>query len=93
MAKKPTPQDWNKEDIKAAVWKTGTTMKGLALANGYRSVDAINQALFRPYPKAERVIAKAVNKKPEEIWPSRYQFNASPKRKPNLTDLTEAKQP
>lgn len=86
MPKKPTPQDWNKEDIKAAVWKTGTTMKGLALSNGYRSVDAINQALFRPYPKAERIIAKAINEKPENIWPSRYKFNASSgRRNVNLT--------
>jgi Ner family transcriptional regulator len=72
MAKKPTPQDWHKEDIKAAVWKTGTTMKGLALANGYRSVDAVSQALHRPYPKVESIIAKAIGVTPQEIWPSRY---------------------
>lgn len=89
MTKKPTQQDWNKEDIKAAVWKLGTSMKGLALANGYRSVDAVNQALFRPYPKAERIIAKAIGVKPEVIWPSRYKFNASnSRRNVNLTNAT-----
>jgi Ner family transcriptional regulator len=88
MPKKPTPKDWNKEDIKAAVWKTGTTMKGLALANGYRAVDSVNQALFRPYPKAERIIANAIGEKPETIWPSRYEgkFNGSSRqRNVNLT--------
>lgn len=86
MAKKPDLKDWNKEDIKAAVWKAGFTMKGLAITNGYRSVDAINQALFRPYPKAERIIARAINEKVENIWPSRYKFNASNRRRNvNLT--------
>jgi len=90
MAKKPTPQDWHKADIKSALEKRGLTLKGLALKNGYRSVDAAAQALQHPYPKMERIIAKALDVSPESIWPSRYQFNASPKRKPNFT---EAKQP
>jgi Ner family transcriptional regulator len=74
MLKKPAPKDWHKADIKAALHKRGITLKGLTLANGYRSVDAVAQALHRPYPKAERIIAKALKLKPEAIWPSRY-FN------------------
>jgi len=85
MVKKPTPQDWHKEDIKAAIRKTGTTLRGLARSNGYRSVDSVNQALFHPYPKAERIIAVAIGVAPETIWPSRYQFNATGQRKANLT--------
>lgn len=72
MAKKPAPQDWHKADITAALHKLGKTFKGLALENGYRSVDACSQALHRPYPKAERIVAAAIGVKPEEIWPSRY---------------------
>ncbi len=86
MAKKPASQDWHKSDIKAALEKRGLNLKGLAITNGYRSVDAVNQALFRPYPKAERIIAKALGITPETIWPSRYKFNASSRRRNvNLT--------
>lgn len=72
MTKKQTPQDWHKADIKAAIHKRGMTFKGLALAHGYRSVDAVAQALHRPYPKVERIIAAALDITPESIWPSRY---------------------
>lgn len=78
MPKKPDPKDWHKEDIKAAIRKQGTTMKGLALANGYRSVDACAQALQRPYPKMERLIARTIGVPPETIWPSRYKGKYSP---------------
>lgn len=77
MAKKPAQQDWHKEDIKAALHKRGFTFKGLALANGYRSVDACSQSLHRPYPKVERIVAAAIGVAPEEIWPSRYKANGS----------------
>jgi len=87
MAKKPTPQDWHKEDIKAAVRKSGTTLRALARANGYRSVDVTAQALQHPYPKMERIIAAAIGVKPETIWPSRYKFNGSGgRRNVNLTN-------
>lgn len=86
MAKKPAPQDWHKSDIKAALEKLGITLKGLSLKNGYRSVDAAAQALQRPYPKMERIIAKEIGVKPETIWPSRYKFNGSTvRRNVNLT--------
>lgn len=86
MAKKPATLDWHKADIKAALHKRGLTFKGLSIANGYRSVDAVAQALHRPYPKVERIIAKAINEKVEEIWPSRYKFNGSrARRNVNLT--------
>lgn len=72
MAKKPAPQDWHKADIKSALEKRGLTLKGLAISHGYRSVDAAAQALQHPYPKMERIIAKAIGVAPEAIWPSRY---------------------
>lgn len=81
MPKKPATQDWHKEDIKAALHKRGLTFKGLSIANGYRSVDAVAQALHRPYPKVERIIAKALGIKAEAIWPSRYKFNGSGRRR------------
>lgn len=79
MAKKPASQDWHKEDIKAALHKRGITLKGLTLANGYQSEDAVAQALHRPYPKVERIIARALDLKAENIWPTRYHADGSPK--------------
>lgn len=75
MPKKPPVTDWHKADIKAALHKRGLTFKGLSLAHGYRSVDACAQALHRPYPKVERIIAAALELPPETIWPSRYRIN------------------
>lgn len=78
--KQRVTQDWAKGDIKAALYKRGLTLKGLTLAHGYRSVDACAQALQRPYPKVERIIAEAIGVPPETIWPSRYRVNTLTKR-------------
>lgn len=89
MAKKPASQDWHKADITAALHKRGITLKGLSLANGYRSPDACAQALHRPYPKVERLIAAALEMRPEELWPSRYEnkrITAIPGGKVRRTD-------
>lgn len=79
MAKKTAAQDWTKAAIRYAVHARGLTFKGLALAHGYRSVDAVAQALHRPYPKVERIIAEALGERPEAIWPSRYGVNKQTK--------------
>lgn len=75
MAQKPAQSDWSKVKIKYELHRRGLTFKGLAIAHGYRSVDAISQALHRPYPKAERIYAEAVETTPEAVWPSRYRVN------------------
>ncbi len=80
MAKKPASTDWHKADIVAAVHKAGHTFKGLSIANGYRSVDACSQALHRPYPKVERIVAEAIGVSPWVIWPSRYPENSKARR-------------
>lgn len=78
MAKKPATQDWSKAKIRYAVHERGLTFKGIALKHGYRSVDAISQCLHRPYPKAQRILAEAIEERPENIWPSRYQGKYKP---------------
>jgi len=78
MAKKPAPQDWHKEDIKAALRKKGTNMNELARQHGYRNYSAIRQALQHSYPKVERIIAKAIGVPPETIWPTRYNVKSTP---------------
>ncbi len=59
------------EDIKAAVRKTGTTLKRLALEGGL-SESACRKALTVPSPKAEKLIADCLNRNLHEIWPARY---------------------
>jgi Ner family transcriptional regulator len=65
------PDDWHRADIKAALEKAGWTLRRLSQAHGY-SVFAAAQALHRPWPRMERLIARAIGVSPATIWPSRY---------------------
>jgi Ner family transcriptional regulator len=68
----PDPrQDWHPEDIKAAIRKTGITLKHLALEHGY-SESAARCALRDPSPRLEQIMARRLGLQPEQIWPSRY---------------------
>ncbi len=71
QVKKNAPMDWHQADIGAALKKRGTNMSALSEANGY-SRNGLRNALYRPYPKAERIIAKAIGVEPKDIWPTRY---------------------
>ncbi|QRN40391.1 helix-turn-helix domain-containing protein [Pectobacterium carotovorum] len=51
--------------------KKGTTLAAVSRAAGLASSTLAN-ALTRHWPKGERLIAEAMGKRPEEIWPSRY---------------------
>ncbi|MBN3134843.1 helix-turn-helix domain-containing protein [Pectobacterium punjabense] len=64
--------DWHPADIIASLRKKGTTLAAISRKTGLASSTLAN-ALTRHWPKDERLIAEALNKCPEEIWPSRYQ--------------------
>ncbi|MCE0490386.1 helix-turn-helix domain-containing protein [Pantoea sp. Mb-10] len=64
-------QDWHTADIIAALRKRGTTLAALSRKSGLSSSTLAN-ALSRPWPKGEWLIANAINVHPSEIWPSRY---------------------
>ncbi|QBH95255.1 transcriptional regulator [Limnobaculum zhutongyuii] len=64
-------EDWHSADIIAALRKRGTTLAALSRQSGLSSSTLAN-ALVRPWPKGERIIAEALEKHPSEIWPSRY---------------------
>lgn len=70
-SQKKQPDDWHPADIGAALKKRGTNMSALSEANGYTR-NGLRNALYRHYPKAERIIAGAIGVKPQDIWPSRY---------------------
>ena len=80
MPKKPASKnkDWHRADIVAALHKAGTSLQKLSIASGYYRL-TLNNALNRPYPKCERIIANFLRVKPQEIWPSRYNEDGTPK--------------
>lgn len=78
MAKRSNPkktdlQDWHRADIVAALRKAGWSLRRLATHHGYAAPTTLTNALARPWPKGERLIAEAIGIDPAEIWPSRYQ--------------------
>lgn len=64
-------QDWHQADIIAGLRKKGTSLAALSRESGLASSTLAN-ALTRHWPKGERLIAEALDTRPEVIWPSRY---------------------
>ena len=56
-------------DVIAALHKRGTSLRQLAIQNGYAH---IGRVLTSQWLAAEQVVAKALDMKPEAIWPTRY---------------------
>lgn len=61
----------HQEEIKAAIRMKGSTLKQLALDNGF-DASAVSVALQKPWPAVEAVIAKHIDIEPKDIWPLRY---------------------
>lgn len=80
LQKKPAAQDWHPSDVKAALEKAEWSLRQLGFYNGYTGDSSLSEVFRRPWPKAERIIAKAIGHKPEEIWPSRYDSAGKPNR-------------
>ena len=76
--KKPAPPDWHPADVKAALEKRGWSLRRLCFANNY-SASSLALALRLPWPRAEAIIAAALGLTPQEIWPSRYHDDGTPK--------------
>ena len=51
--------DWHRADIVAALHKANLSLRALSQAHGL-SAGALNNALDRPWPKAEKIIADAI---------------------------------
>lgn len=79
-AKKASREDWHPADIQAALRKAGWSLAQLAVHHGYADKSALRNAVTKPYPKAERIIATALGMSPWDIWPSRYDANGLPNR-------------
>ncbi|MCS2147111.1 helix-turn-helix domain-containing protein [Scandinavium manionii] len=66
-----TLEDWHRADIVAALRKRGMSLAQLSRDHGLAS-RTLNNAFERHYPKAESLIAQALEMSPEQLWPSRY---------------------
>ncbi|WP_313080759.1 DNA-binding transcriptional regulator SfsB [Atlantibacter sp.] len=64
-------KDWHSADIIAGLRKRGTSLAAESRKAGLSSSTLAN-ALSRPWPKGERIIADALGVEPWLIWPSRY---------------------
>lgn len=62
---------WHQADIIAGLRKKGMSLAALSRAAGLSSSTLAN-ALTRPWPKGEYLIAEALGVHPSEIWPERY---------------------
>lgn len=78
MKRKPVPSDMNRYDLLAEIRKRGGSLRQLSLAHGY-TPDALRNALTRPWPKAEAIIAGYLGRTPQDIWPSRYHADGRPR--------------
>ncbi|EIX6435557.1 helix-turn-helix domain-containing protein [Salmonella enterica] len=63
--------DWHPADIIAALRKKRTSLAAQSRIAGLSSSTLAN-ALTRPWPRGEKLIAEALGISPEIIWPSRY---------------------
>ncbi|MGK0704261.1 helix-turn-helix domain-containing protein [Yokenella regensburgei] len=63
--------DWHPADIIAGLQKKGTSLAALSRSAGLSSSTLAN-ALTRPWPKGEYLIAEALGLHPSVLWPSRY---------------------
>ncbi len=71
-AKKQPAKDWHPADIVAALRKAGWSLSRLSIHHGYAARTTLKNALHKPWPKGERLIAEAIGIDPARIWPSRY---------------------
>lgn len=78
MPKKPASQDWHRADVIAAFKKRGTSITRVARELGMND-SYLMQALNKPYPKAERLLAQYLGLTPQTIWPTRYHPDGTPK--------------
>lgn len=62
--------DWHPAQVKAALEMANTNLSKLARQHGYAH---FTEVLRRPWVAAEQIVASALGKRPQEIWPSRYE--------------------
>lgn len=73
-------RDWHRSYVIAALNERGWSLRKLSREVGLGQ-DTLRNALYRDYPKGERIIAAAIGVPPEQIWAERY----AKRREPSIT--------
>jgi len=82
-------EDWHSAKIVSELRiRTGKSLRQLSTENGLAKT-TLSQALQRPYPNAELIIAKAIGVIPQDIWPSRYNSDGSSSRRKGKRSITK----
>ena len=84
----PPKKDWHPADVVAGLRKRGWSLRRLSAHHGYMPT-VLKNALHKPWPKAERLIAEAIGVPAPVIWPSRYDENGDTNRAPGRRRLHE----
>lgn len=80
VPKKDDPlEDWLSAKIVYELRLKGWSMRRLSKAHGL-SPQAVSVCIQQPWPRVERLVAKALGVKPWNIWPSRYPEKAQAER-------------
>lgn len=66
-----TTQEWDRHSILAAIKRRYGSLRAFA-ATTPLSVKHFSVALGRSYPKAEKLISRALRVPVQELWPDRY---------------------
>lgn len=84
--------DMHPEQVKAAVRMTGVTLTELAERHGY-SESAVRRTLRVPWPSVEAIIARQIGKRPQDVWPSRYHSDGSPRSRASSNETKRGRRP
>lgn len=71
--------DMSPEEVKSLIIDSGITLTELGIQNGFSGA-AVSIALRKRSPYVQDAIARRLNMRPQDIWPSRYDENGSPIR-------------
>lgn len=77
-------RDWHWADVKAALEKAGTNLTRVSEAADY-TPDAASKVQYKSWPHLQTLIARAIGKRPQDIWPSRYDDRGNPIRRRHPT--------
>jgi len=79
--KTPAPhQDWPAHYLLYRLREAGTSYANISRKHGYCPTAAIMVHHRPSWPRMERLLADALGVTPQEIWPSRYHEDGTPRR-------------
>ena len=90
MSATPPAHVWDSHAIRAAVHRAGTNLTKLARDAGVYET-ACREALVRPCPTGERLIAEFLRVPLQELWPDRYAAPSKAESSPTLPRSTSQK--